>query len=163
MSVTAGDYLEWDFDFLNPWLLNWARIMYGVFTDANISGLVNTSGTIFTGRIATAQLPASASYLLVSNNTTPWSPTQYKLIGSPTSLTTQLTYSNWSGASTFMLWYGYIVPSADITVNEIGIYTKVYDTGGTAREIAVARVVLSSSLTLSAGKYNVILIKWVAF
>jgi hypothetical protein len=163
MSVVSGDYIEYDIDFLNPWLFNYARIVLYLVENADVPGLIDTSGNIFTGRSAGAQLPASASYLLVSNDTTPWSPTQYKLIGSPTSLTTNLIVSGFNRAAMFFLWYGLINPSVDITVNEIGIYTKVYDTGGAAREIAVARVVLSSPLTLSAGKYNVILIKWVAF
>jgi hypothetical protein len=162
MSVTAGDYLEWDFDFLNPWLLNWARIMFGIFAEADISGLVDTGSRTFTGRFASAQLPALASYLVVSNNTTPWSPTQNKLIGTVTGLTTGLAYSNWNSAGMYFFWYGTLTPSTDTVVNEIGIYTKVYDTGGATHEIAVARIVLSSPVTLYANKYNVVLIKWFA-
>jgi hypothetical protein len=163
MNVYTGDYLEWDFDFLNPWLLNYARIMFGPFAEADISGLVDTGGNVFTGRFATAQLPASASYLVVSNDTTPWSPTQNKLIGTVTGLTTSLISSGYNSYGMYFFWYGTLIPSTDTVVNEIGIYTKVYDTGGVTHEIAVARIVLSSPVTLYANKYNIVLIKWFAF
>jgi hypothetical protein len=162
--------------YLNQFIAMLRGIMYHTFgsTNAGNTAVVDTSNTSrnypsSSGYLYYSGMPlncpsASSEYgLVVGSGTTPNTATTYALqslishgtgsgqlsYGSHTfeALTTSdstiyfriiRTFTNYSGAS--------------ITVNEIGLYAKAYDSGNTARIFCIARDVLTTGVTVDNGK-----------
>jgi hypothetical protein len=149
-SVPGSGYnVYYDIIVRPPFLDNLVNILFGIMTNSDQPVTKMDGGTI-TAR-SSGDVQNGSAYLLIGTSSDPFSFTQYALTN-PIFLSSAYGYfeSRWTwlmaiitGATRFRTSY---------TVAEVGIGQKILDTAGTLYDVLLARIVLPTAISRSAGE-----------
>jgi hypothetical protein len=144
----AGYNVYYDVIVKPPSLDNLVNILFGIMTNSNQPVTKMDGGTI-TAR-SSGDVQGAEAYLLIGTSSDPFSFTNYSLTN-PIFLASAYNYleSRWTwlmailtGATRFTTSY---------TVAEVGIGQRIYDIGGALYDVLLARIVLPTAISRSAG------------
>jgi hypothetical protein len=158
-SWSQNQAVSWYIDFLNPWVRGIGDYMYGILSSSNVT-MVRIDGQSITVRTSLESQSGSA-YLVASSDVVTWDPTLYA-IPNAFSLSTYYADILSSRYIRATILHGLHSPANDITVNTVGLYFPVYDTGGVSHTTCILVQPLSSPITLYAGRNNLIVLRMVA-
>ena len=148
-SVPGSGYnVYYDIIVKPPFLDNLVNILFGIMTNSNQSVTKMDGGTITANSSGDDQ--GRAAYLLIGSSSASFDFTQYALTN-PIFLTSAYNYfeSRWTWLMAILT--GATRFTASYTAAEVGIGQKIYDAGGTLYDVLLARIVLPSSISRSAG------------
>jgi hypothetical protein len=158
-SWVAGQSVSYCVDFLSPWVKQVGDLMFGIFRNADVY-TQRIDGTTITLRTSTG-VNAGTSYVVISSTRVSWSPSLY-YIPDGVSITTYYTDILGTRVLRVSVFHGLIAPSVDTSVNTIGLYQPVYDSGGAIHTVCWLVLSLTSPITLYAGRNNLIIIRVLA-
>jgi hypothetical protein len=158
-SWSQNQAVSWYIDFLNPWVRGIGDFMYGILRYTNVT-MVRVDGVSFTAR-TTGETQSGSAYLVASSDVVTWYPTLYA-ISNAFSLSMYYADILSSRYIRATILHGLYSPANDITVNTVGLYFPVYDTTGSSQTVCVLVQPLSSSITLYAGRNNLIVLRLLA-
>jgi hypothetical protein len=148
-SVPGSGYnVYYDIIVKPPFLDNLVNILFGIMTNSDRTVTKMDGGTI-TAR-SSGDVQGAAAYLLIGSSSDSFGFTQYAL-ANPIFLSSAFSYfeSRWTwlmamltGATRFTTSY---------TAAEVGIGQKIYDTAGYLYDVLLARIVLPTAISRSAG------------
>lgn len=144
----AGSTVLYRLAIYPPWVKNFALMWFGLLRDANQDGAVDVTGATYTMRTNLIVL-AAPPYLQVGVGTREFSFDDYALT-TPLTLSSSLYYEN---TDTYVLIAitGVARLTADMTITELGMVQKLYDSGGATRDTLLLRYVLPSPVEKKAG------------
>jgi hypothetical protein len=148
-SVPSSGYnVYYDIIVKTPFLDNLVNILFGILTNSNQPVTKMDGGTI-TSR-SSSEVQGGAAYLLIGTSSAPFDFTQYALTN-PIFLTSAYNYfdSKWTWLMAIMT--GVTRFTTSYTVAELGIGQKIYDTAGYLYDVLLARILLPTTITRSAG------------
>jgi hypothetical protein len=159
-SYPASTPIVYTIDFLEPWLIQTANYLYGIFLNRDVAN-TRIDGVGFTHRTS-GDSNAGAPYLVISTSEITWSPTLYN-IPSPISVT--MFYSDILSSRLVRgtILTGILSPASDLGINTIGLYQPVFDTAGASQTICHMAIKLPSPITFYANRNNIIMIRIIAF
>ena len=158
-SWAGGRAVIYDIDFLNPWVMNAAYLLYGIFRNAN-EAMVKLDGSGTIARTA-GDVNAGSAYLVISPTRVTWSPGLYN-VPDAASITTHYTDALGTRSIRYTALIGTVVPGTDIVVNTIGLYQPLYDSAGGTFTACHMVLPLASPITLYAGRNNLIVLRILA-
>jgi len=141
--------------FKEPFVRNFARIMYGVLANVNADSVVDLSGNSYVA-LTTGDYTASSLKVGYDVNVVNWSPT-LNTTPQPT-LIPSGCFVNATRTISYIFTVGFATPSSDTSVPTILLAQSVYDTGSVVHDTLLALIKPTSPITLYAGKTNVIAI-----
>ena len=148
-SIPSGSNIFYDVVVQAPFLTNFASLLFGILSESNQSA-VNRGGASVTLR-SSGEVNVEACRLLVGTSNVPFGFGQYELT-SPLALTTAYNFFSMRGSSTLTMISGATrLPSA-MSIGEVGIAQRLYDAGGVAQDVLLARIVLSTPVSKAAGE-----------
>jgi hypothetical protein len=148
-SIPSGRNVFYDVVVQAPFLTNFANLLFGILSESNQSA-VNRGGASVTLR-SSGDVNVEACRLLAGTSNAPFDFGQYELTG-PLALASAYNFFITRGSSTLAMISGATrVPSA-ISIGEIGIAQRLYDTGAVAQDVLLARIVLSTPVSKAAGE-----------
>jgi hypothetical protein len=158
-SWSANQVVNYNIDFLSPWVKQVGDLIYGIFRNADVN-TQRIDGTTITLR-SSGDANASSSYLVLSSGAVSWTPLLYYV---PSAVTpTNYYFDIFSTRSIRMtVFNGLIAPSNDIQINTLGLYQLVYDSGGVTHTVCWLVLPLSSSITLYAARNNLVILRIIA-
>jgi len=159
MSISANKTVNYYIDFLMPWGYNWALLMYGILSEANVSGAIDVNNASYTLR-SSGDVNAGPARIRVSKTAYSWSPSLTN-ISYDLELSTYWWLANYRSV-VYLFLVGLATPSSDLSVNTIALIQSLFDTAVTAHDTYVLILPLSSPITLYAGRANLIFLRFVA-
>jgi hypothetical protein len=158
-SWSGGRVVNYGIDFLSPWVKQVGDLIFGTLRDADVS-TQRIDGTTITIR-AGGEVNAGSSYMVISSKSVSWSPSLYYV---PDAVSITNYYIDMLGTRFLRvsIFHGLTAPSADTSVNTIGLYQPVFDNTGTTHTVCHLVLPLSSPITLYAGRNNLIILRVVA-
>jgi len=158
-SWAGGSAVIYDIDFLNPWVMNAAYLMYGIFRNTN-EAMVRLDGSGTLARTA-GDVNAGSAYLVISPTSVTWSPGLYN-VPDAASITTHYADVLGTRSIRYTALIGTVVPGTDTVVNTIGLYQPLYDSAGGTFTACLLVLPLASPITLYAGRNNLIVLRILA-
>ena len=155
-SFSPGTAVTYYIDVLQPWVQNYAYIIYSWMTGLSGVPVVSTSGSSFG---TTACEANGGSIMIGSVNSYSWSP-------AITSITQDVTFGtshNFQNNGTSVVDYitGNATPSETIQIQTLGLIQRYYN-GSTYVPILILVLPLSSPITLYANQINSVSLRLVA-
>jgi len=158
-SWESGTAVVYNVDFIRPWVANAAYLTYGILKNTD-EGMTKLDGSGIIARTS-AEVNAASAYLVASPSTIAWSPSLYN-IPDALSLTTHGADVLGTRSLRYTAFVGVVVPSTDITVNSLGLYQLLYDSGGGTFTACLLALPLDSPITFYAGRNNCVVLRILA-
>jgi len=158
-SWADGGAIIYDIDFLNPWVVNAAYLMYGILRNVN-EAMLKLDGSSVIARTS-GDVNAASSYLVVSPSSVTWSPGLYN-VPDAASMTTYYIDMLGMRSIRYTALMGTAVPGTDMVVNTIGLYQPMFDSAGVTFTACHLVLPLASPITLYAGRNNIIVLRLLA-
>jgi len=162
--ISAEQTVTWRLNLFEPILKNTGYILYGIASYSNPTGVLDISGTSHDVRTSNDTLVFATGTVKVQFGTsnTPFSFDNY-MITDPIETTPSITkYVASDYKYIFLILTCYITPTSDTDIYEIGLVRTLYDSAGNTYDALLARMVLSTPITLYGNKTNVVLIRLLA-
>jgi hypothetical protein len=148
-SIPSGNNVFYDVVVQAPFLTNFANLLFGILSESNQSA-VNRGGASVTLR-SSGDVNVEVCRLLAGTSNAPFAFGQYELTG-PLALTSVYNFFIVRGSSNLVMISGATRAPSAISIGEIGIAQRLYDTGPVAQDVLLARIVLSTPVSKAAGE-----------
>jgi len=157
-SYSSGSPVYCSLKFYEPWVYNITNIFRGYLDNSNPEGEVDMAGVTFTARCNGGSVIGRECYIALGEGTDPWSPTDYTMTNP---FTLDPDHQVWDSENGFehlvRAWY---IPDTDKSIPEIGLVSRVFDSGGSPHDTLLARIALETNpLSLTANHLYVIRIR----
>jgi len=164
IAFSVDQTITWRLNFFEPLVRNLAYIFFGLLSDTDPTGILDLAGTSHDVRTSAEGTSFATGVCKVHFGTSnaPFSFDNYA-ITDPIEVTPKVTAIVDDGLKYILtILTSYVVPASDTDIYEIGIVRTLYDTAGNTYDALLARIVLSTPITLHGGKTNVVILRLLA-
>ena len=164
ITYSVDQTITWRLNFFEPLLRNLAYIFFGLLSDTDPTGILDLTGTSHDVRTSVdgAKFATDVCKIHFGTSNAPFSFDNYAIVD-PIEVTPKVTAIVDDGLKYILtILTSYVVPASDTDIYEIGIVRTLYDTAGNTYDALLARIVLSTPITLHGGKTNVVILRLLA-